>query len=164
MKLLQHFISVILVFTYLWGLGHSFIPHCQEDCLAFHQDADIHHHEHKSDQEAHASGNEKHIHHDDHVDNNLIELYLCLLSEYEHHGGSSHPPKTDEDNEIRSFNFDFSYDQKIIPHKLLAIFSVAEFQASNLKLDNKFFTSPGIRYTYLFSQCISFRGPPVYSC
>ena len=82
MKLNQIIISILLLFVYSFGFAHSMMPH-DHGFLAEHQ-PETHNHEHHK----HTSDSVKntaHIHHNDHCDEGVIDLILCVINDFDNH-------------------------------------------------------------------------------
>lgn len=72
--------SLFLLFTYLIGFTHNVIPHCHHNADANH--THLEHHEHHTG--SHDQGNDRHVSHNDHLDEGVLDFIICLLSETEH--------------------------------------------------------------------------------
>ncbi len=92
MQLKRMFISVTLLLTYAVGSVHALVPHCHHAESGVQLSADHHrqhhhrhqHHEHDDD----PSGEHHHVMHRDHLDDGLMDLLICILSETAHSGAS----------------------------------------------------------------------------
>ncbi len=83
-------ISSILLLAYCLSFAHNLIPHCHH---AIGQLAIPHthavQHEHHEEGDHHGDENHTHIAHQGHLDEGLVDLLVCLLTETEHPGSDA---------------------------------------------------------------------------
>jgi len=83
-QLKRTLISLVLLLAYGLGFAHNVIPHCHDgEGMHEHHASHSHSHDHDHDH-AHDHDASDHIAHKDHLDENLIDLLMCVLSETEH--------------------------------------------------------------------------------
>ena len=75
--------------TYVIGYTHTLLPHHQEtnadeQNIAIIEDEHHHHDHHQHTPEVDASEDHQHISHENHYDEGLLDLVVCLISEVEH--------------------------------------------------------------------------------
>lgn len=111
MQTLKPILSVFLLLTYFVGIGHEFLPHSHADEVGSHQakvehgvDHGHHHSHHHHDDGDHED--HSHVVHQDHFDDGLLDLLICILSETDHTDADEHYVLPSEANQTRSKGFE----------------------------------------------------------
>ena len=86
MRLMKPFIAVFLLLTYSVGFAHNLIPHHHHITTGIGE-AGHHHEHHQHGMESSFGENHEHIEHQDHFDENLLDLLICMLHDFEHSEG-----------------------------------------------------------------------------
>ena len=160
MAILKPFISLLLIATYLVGFGHALTPHHLEE-FHTHSSDEVHHHEHHSHHED-DSENHAHISHGDHYDHGWLDLFVCLISDLEHHG-SNHSHQFVFKGDVRQI---ISHDEVKKAHKQFDLYyHIGSSQNVVAKAVNNILLNKALHpYSYLYYESHPLRGPPVYSC
>lgn len=103
MRSLKPILSVFLLLTYLVGIGHEFLPHSHADEAGTKETHNEHGHLHGH--HYHAEGDvvdHTHLAHQDHFDDGLFDLLICILSETDHSDEDVHYVLPIEVNQARN--------------------------------------------------------------
>lgn len=155
MRLKQFIISVFLLFVYSFGFAHSMMHH-EHGFYSEHQ-PESHNHEHHNHTST-STNDTVHLHHNDHCDEGIVDLILCVLHDIHEHNNdcedehlifenSKRLTSTTFNNSDTQFVSNFnSYSKTINP---LGLYSKSiDFEIHNT-------------YKALFQDCSPLRGPPV---
>jgi hypothetical protein len=142
----QSIISLFFLFVYTIGFSHGVIPHGHESSNHSHE-----HYEHDSENELESH---HHVSHNDHFDESIYDLVLCLLSDLEH-----------QDHECSiEYNTKINYRGSINKNtfEIVAIsnynrFNILQFVVQSI--ENNFKVNVPISWCIVTSQ--SRRGPPL---
>lgn len=159
MKLIKPIIAVFLLLTYSFAFAVELVPHCHIDnhveYLGFEKKGNHHgHHQHVSPENKDADD----VFHENHLDDNLLDFVICLLSELEH-------PESDILHQhliiYESNNIDY---KSISKTKIIAVLASIFIEPSVLMTNDKIDIPYLNEYQLLVVNSLPNRGPPTFSC
>lgn len=150
-------ISIALLFTYGVSLAHSVIPHCHhgfEAIVGDHEHAVAHEHHDSVEQIPETEDPTDHINHQDHYDESLLDLILCLFTDSDHpdsFGEDVFIPSTSTPLQLKSLS-----QVSLLTDLIVMIRSEEGAEDPNSPEFRVNYTSPELHTTGL-------RGPPAIS-
>ena len=156
MIILKPLISVLLILTYTIGFGFGLTPSCEGECSS--EIKLKHHHNHH----VHTDGEEDiHISHGDHFDENLVDLFLCLISDVESHQEGCNRPHSIQNVYPRDISSEVTFSKVFDIHNDGSLdelsVSINDFELQKNYKPIRFWRF----HYYLGTSCL--RGPPI-SC
>lgn len=153
MKLKHIFISVFLLFVYALAFAHNMMPH-EHGFFSEHQ-PEAHKHEHHSHD---TSGEDiPHLHHNDHCDEGIVDLILCVLNDiHPHHNDCTEEYFKPETKERLKINPNQGYD-KLSDFGVLLSKNIDHFKIGKTKLNYFDFKNT---YDGIYQNSSPLRGPP----
>ena len=150
---------MLLLLTYSLGFAHNFIPHHHDVDTEVHEithEKNGHHHHHHNTSK-HLNSVNEHISHEDHYDEDLLDLLLCFLHKAEHH-----------ENDCKDQHFLPAKSNTLITNKLYANELIAVLFSLNTETEkngsiSSFTIDPEVSCLSLLIEDNSLRGPPQYS-
>jgi len=155
-KIGKVFISLFLLMSYIIGYAHELLPHHQEmdavEQSVINIDGKHHHHNHTSPSET--KENKRLVSHQNHFDEGVLDLLVCLINEVEH-----------QENDCNLDFYDLAKPEMIIKNdqvktRFVAIFAVV--LNLNIQIGNEGCPSIGTDIFYHAPPIIQSpnRGPP----
>ena len=158
MQLKRVIISFVLIFSYSLGFAQSLIPHQHDigDIAHNHSAKKTHHHQHKK---AHDDSHESHTHitHNNHFDEGIYDLLICLMSDFQHGANDCCTQHTNSNVSNVTIVLTHNEVAKVIS-TFIAVFAIPEDKEALhfSELKENVYTSPEI-------NAQSLRGPPTLS-
>lgn len=155
MRLKQVIISLLLLFVYSFGFAHSMMPH--EHGFYAQNEPEFHdheHHDHANDIEV----NKSHIDHNDHCDEGLFDLILCVLNDFQHHNHDCEDEHLNFENSKRLTNTNVNNSASFTFSSFKKVALIHYFDCLKLPTVNRRFC---INYISLSQTNSPLRGPPV---
>jgi len=157
MQLKRAIISFVLILSYSLSFAQSLVPHCSDlNSLEHSHDLErAHQHQHKA-QHDDSNENHSHITHNNHFDEGVYDLLICLMSDSEH--GASDCCNQQLPSVSRVSIVLFQNDLAKAVSTFIAVFSlsISSEKDDYFDLIETIYRSPQV-------NALSLRGPPIYS-